>query len=119
MNIIGHSIFGNYYLGTYPSDLIIDPEKHGECSIVNIDSSRGKGIHWLAIYNDCGDTYVFDTYNRDYKTLSPYFKNKKWIQPEHEIFESVYGSDCGQQCLSFLVCVKKFGCPLFFETYKI
>lgn len=72
----------------------------------------------MALFNDCGDNYIFDTYNRNYKKLNNNFKKYNWIQPQHEIMEAKYDQDCGQRCLAFIATCMRFGCPLFFKAYS-
>jgi len=114
-----YKIFGSDYLGTYSANNIKhEPKNNGECIIVNTQDSDKGGEHWLAVYNECGKNYVFDTYSRDYKDLNPKFVNKNWIQPKHRILESIWGQDCGQQCIAFLITCRKYGTYLFFNSFN-
>ena len=82
--------------------------KNNEYCIINNKSSKLHGEHWLALikYND--KNYIWDSFARNYKTLSPYIKNKNWINASVKQFESNNGKDCGQLSLSFIVSFDKF-----------
>ena len=94
---------GNFYVGTFMADQI-QTLKDNQCAIINTDSSRKQGTHWVAIKRIGIKTYFFDSYNRPHKSLSTYFKNKRWVDIQHSHnFESSFGRDCGQLCLAFLL----------------
>lgn len=114
-----YKIFGDDYQGTYSANNIRnEPKNNGECMIINTQNAENRGEHWLAVYNECGKNYVFDTYARNYKDLNNNFKRKKWIQPKHRIMESIWGKDCGQQCIAFIITCRKYGVTLFFNSFK-
>lgn len=71
----------------------------------------------MSLYREHDKTYVFDTYNRDYKSLSDDFHNKNWIQIKHEIVEPLHDQNCGQECLAWIATVRKYGIKCFYEAY--
>lgn len=114
-----YKIFGDDYKGTYSANNIKhEPKRNGECMIVNNQNVEEGGEHWMAVYNECGKNYLFDTYSRDYKSLNKNFVKKSWIQPKHRIMESVWASDCGQQCIAFIITCRKYGAKLFFMAFE-
>lgn len=105
---LGKRIFGDRFKNVYTSDDSIRLNNN-ECCIVNTDSSTQAGMHWCGLYKYRDHYYVFDSFGRDYHTLSRYFKFKKWINVEHSRVESFKGSNCGQLSMSFC---------LIFDRYK-
>jgi hypothetical protein len=99
------------FMGVFGQDMIpFDFSK--QCSyILNTAKSNQKGEHWVAIWQENGKIYVFDSFGRNINRLLPYFDknvgggiiyndNKKQYD---------YQEDCGQRCISFLLLAKKFG----------
>ncbi|MGL4759708.1 MAG: hypothetical protein ACRCXZ_10340 [Patescibacteria group bacterium] len=116
---ICRDIWPNDFQGIFSADNIILPKENGVFCIINTQNSNQSGEHWLGLFNDCGNVYIFDTYNRPYKSLNNHFKKYNWIQPNHEIMEAKRDQDCGQRVLAFIATCMKFGAPLFFEAYAI
>jgi len=89
--------------------------KNEQCIILNTDAVNKKGTHWCSLVKRKNKFYFYDSYNRNHKNLSYYWKNKNWFQPDHgKAEESVNGADCGQISLAFLICFFEFGV----KTYK-
>jgi hypothetical protein len=84
-------------------------------SIVNTDNNAG--VHWVGVYQERNNVYVFDTFGRKINTLMPEFHkraklngyiifnaNKKY---EHEQKETE--NDCGLRALAWLILTKAKG----------
>ena len=119
LNNLCKKLIGKNFLGVFPADDFIEPYKNGQSCILNIQNSTNKGEHWVALYNECNCVYFFDTYNRNYKELNIHFKHMKWISPKHEKLQSLRSRNCGQECISFIICSMKFGCINFFNTFVL
>ena len=109
---LGKKLFGDRFKNVYTSDDNIRLSNN-QCCIVNTDSSRQAGSHWVALYryksSINGDHYyVFDSFGRDIKTLSKYFRFRKWINVEHIRRESYKQSNCGQLSMSYLLIFDKY-----------
>ena len=75
--------------------------------IINTDDK--KGIHWIACYKYNNKTYVYDSFDRDVKTLSKHWKNKhNWINANKDRDQSYDESNCGQRSMAFLTSFNKY-----------
>ena len=102
---LGKMLFGDSFKDVYKSDDNIRL-KNNQCCIINTDN--GVGVHWLGIYKYRDHYYVFDSFGRDVKTLSKYFKFKKWINVEHTRRESFKQSNCGPLSLTFCLIFNRY-----------
>ena len=73
-----------------------------------IKKKEVKKFKFVALVKYGDKKYIWDSFNRNYKTLSPYFKNKNWINANVKPFESNDGKDCGQLSMAFLMTFNKF-----------
>lgn len=105
---LGKLLFGERFKNVYTSDDFIRLTNN-QCCIVNTDSSKQAGSHWIGVYKYRDHYYTFDSFARDIHTLSRYFKFKKWVNVEHIRRESYKESNCGQLSLNWL---------LIFDRYK-
>jgi hypothetical protein len=107
------------FIGVFPSDYPIKLREGHKC-ILNTMPSGSSGEHWVALCKYKGSVYIFDSYDRDYKTLSPFWINKKWKQPHiGKTLEAKKDNDCGQRCISFLLLVDMYkDVDLIFEALK-
>ena len=104
---LAKQIMGDKFDGVYCSDDQIKL-KNNQCCIVNTDSHKSRGMHWLAIYKYRNKCYVFDSFARDVRLLSRYFRHKHWINVEFNRIESYHQSNCGQLSLAWLIVFDKF-----------
>lgn len=96
----------NGFIGAYSSDNI--PKlKNNESCILNTQTSRQNGEHWIALIKYYNKIYFYDSFGRDYKKLSPLWKTKNWINT-HDDGQCIYENTCGQHCLSFILTFLKF-----------
>lgn len=106
-------LFKSEYLGTFPQDKI-PVSKKGFC-IINVDTSKQDGSHWVALVFQGTKCYVYDTFGRNIKKLLPIVREKlqkhKIIEIATDPHPEQYGTTqvCGQLCIAFLFCVKKYG----------
>jgi hypothetical protein len=109
--LIGAQFEGVYSQNTVPLKL---PTR---CMfILNQDVDTGKGIHWISVYKNGKTYYIYDSFGRTSKRLVPLFVNQilgencKYIDSDHDPEQFGYKSEnCGQLCLTFLLCVKRLG----------
>ena len=104
---LGNILFGNRFKGVFTADAKFKL-KNNEMCIINTDPSNKKGMHWFSIFKYKNRKYFYDSFARDYKSLSPYFKNKKWFNVKNNVDESFAGKDCGQLSMTFLVVFDKY-----------
>lgn len=116
LNDIGQKLLGSLFLGCFSSDEI--PRLNNtECCIINTDGKNKNGTHWCALIRHNNTTYFYDSFHRNYKKLSPHWKNKKWVMPfkKDNMKEQSNKSElCGQISLSFILTFIKFG-PIIYE----
>ena len=103
---VGQYLFGNRFMGAYPSDEI-PVLKNNEMCIINTDNKKGE--HWIACYKYRNKTYVYDSFDRDVKTLSKYWKNKhNWVNANKDRDQSYTSSVCGVLSMAWLISFDKY-----------
>ena len=108
---LGFQLFDTDYLGTFSSDEFPKYIKIGQCFILNTESSRSKqGIHWVAFYKyKDGKLYGYDTFNRNVKSLSPYWQHKRIINANIDRDQSYKEYSCGSRSISWILLFKSYG----------
>lgn len=118
LNNVGKNMIKKFR-GVFPRDKIPDL-KLGESTILNTDTSKGKGEHWVAIKKMMNGEYLFyDSFGRKGKSLIPELKNKKIVDADISDREQqdkrFYKKDtridinCGQRCIAFLLVAQEQG----------
>jgi hypothetical protein len=104
-------MFGKAFTGIYSSDNAPGSLKANTYCIINTDPSYKGGIHWCALMSDeAGITYFYDSYRRSYKKLSPYWRNKHWLQiTDNEPEQSLVSEVCGHLCIAAIYVFAKYG----------
>ena len=89
------------YIGTYSSNNI-PRMKNNECCIINTDDDKYNGTHWCCLYKYDSYFFFYDSFARDYKIISPFWKTKKWISANTiDIDQSIKEKDCAARCRLF------------------
>ena len=114
VNRIGRKIIGAKFNGTFSAHhptlrkLFLNGRKREFCVILNTDTDRYKGEHWIAIYVNrprkiC---YVFDSYgyspkffHQDWGYLTKHLNSAVWHNKKRVQFVA---DTCGHHCLYFL-----------------
>ena len=105
---IGTYLFGGVFKGVYASDQM-PLLKNKEMCIINTDDSKGSGVHWIACYKYRNRTYVYDSFDRDVKSLSEHWKKKhNWINANSDRDQSYTEANCGSRAISWLISVQKY-----------
>lgn len=78
-----------------------------ECAVVNLDSFKGHGTHWVAYYKNGSSVNYFDSFGnlKPPLELTNYF-NKKGplnIKYNYDRFQNYNQINCGHLCLEFLI----------------
>ncbi len=111
LNHQGKKMFGKQYIGTFGSDQI--PKlKSNDMIIVNNQTSKQEGEHWLAIVKTTDDNIlIYDSFGRrHYKILPVLSQYGTYIkESENDAEQHVKEDNCGQRCLAFLKVYKKLG----------
>ena len=94
------------FRGVFLRDTLPKRPNQKECGILNLDSSNGRGTHWVAWFKNKDDKYYFDSYgvqppNEMITYLqSPILYNTEQIQQADQVF-------CGHLCLYVLKEISK------------
>ena len=109
LNKIGKLLFGDAFVGVFSSNKM-KPLNNNEMCIVNTDPDYKGGTHWCACYKYNNKTYVYDSYDRDIKSLSKYWKHKhNWVNANADRDQSYNGeSNCGTRSMAWLISAQKY-----------
>jgi hypothetical protein len=115
LNGIGKKLFGVKFKGVFPSDKIPKLNDLSPYAILNLDTSKQPGSHWVAIAKSPhkNETLLYDSFARKgskiIKSLS-YSGNGRIINSDLKDAEQrVEETNCGARCLAYLVVVEKYG----------
>ena len=112
LNKMGKGLFGNKYIGTFPSDKI-PIMKGGEYAIVNLDDSSKMGSHWVGLVKDHNNlSYVYDSFGRKTTKIIPALiqsGNGIIKMTENDAEQDKLEENCGQRCISALMVYNKYG----------
>ena len=104
---LGKKLFGEKFKAVYCADDNIRLN-NDQCCIVNTDSHDKSGLHWIGLYKYRNVYYSMDSFGRDVRKLSKYFKNKPWQNFEFHRIESFKSSNCGELSMTFLIIFDKY-----------
>lgn len=109
----GKKLFGAKFKGVFPSDKIPKLNDLSKYCILNLDTSKEKGSHWIALArNSDEESIVYDSFGRDYKRIIPnlnYSGNGRIKNTEKDAEQKILQTDCGARCLAFLMVFDKHG----------
>lgn len=104
---IGKRLFGDKYVGTYPSDKVPTLQQNQYC-IANLDSSGGNGSHWIALCKDDKNIQlVYDSFGRETKKIIKLKDKNK--QSERDAEQDILENNCGARSLAFIYVFDRFG----------
>lgn len=106
-------LFGDKFIGVYSQDSKIPTTKNKtEYYILNQDTAKGKGIHWIGLVNSKNNIwYIWDSYGRKSKKLLPLFTKGKGIvvDADYDVDQSKTSTVCGPICIAWLSTVETLG----------
>lgn len=112
LNNTGKNLLGVKFKGVFPSDKIPQLNDLSCYCILNLDSSKQDGSHWVALTKmENGDSILYDSYGRHNKKIIPglqYSGNGRIYDTNRDIEQKITETNCGARCLAWLV---------FFELY--
>ena len=115
LNGIGKKLFGVKFKGVFPSDKIPKLNDLSPYAILNLDTSKQPGSHWVAIakHPHKDETLLYDSFARKgskiIKSLA-YSGNGRIVDSDLKDSEQdVMETNCGARCLAWLVVVEKYG----------
>lgn len=105
-------LFGKQFVGCFPQDKI---HMKSGFQVLNVDTSKEKGSHWVAIFITSRTCYVYDSFARPTPKLLKHLTKKlnekkiKFKDSDRSDAEQRGGEICGQLCVAWLYCVHKLG----------
>ena len=102
---IGHKLLGVKFKGVFPADKIPRLNDLSRYCILNLDTSKEPGSHWVALAKDGKDTYIYDSFGRTYTQIIPQLKfsgNGRILNTDKDAEQSILQTDCGARSLAFL-----------------
>lgn len=91
-----------YFRGVYMRDKLPKKAYRRECGIINLDTYRGPGTHWVAYYKNNNDAEYFDSFGNLQPPLEvlKYLGNNVTYNYKREQPFNTY--NCGHLCLQYL-----------------
>lgn len=81
-----------------------------ECAVINLDSEKGEGTHWVAYFKKNKTVKYFDSFGNLKPTIEliKYFnrgnkKNKINVTYNYKRYQNYNEINCGHLCLEFLM----------------
>ena len=90
------------------------PRKN-KCGILNLETDRENGSHWVAWHKRAENRFYFDSFGQDIpreleiylKSMREYTQNDKVILCNKLIVQHLDTTECGRLCLFVLYCLSK------------
>lgn len=103
IDIIEHARSIPFFRGVYMRDELPKHPFSKECGIINLDSSKNSGSHWVA-YIKCNNNVIyFDSYgNLKPPTEFIAYVGTKNIKYNNENIQQNHPYNCGHLCIQFL-----------------
>ena len=109
LEALGKHLFNNRFLGIYSANAFPKYVKNNYMFIINTDPISKPGQHWIACYKFNNKFYMYDTFNRNIKDLSKYWKHKtNIVSANKDIDQSIVEENCGQRAICWLILADKF-----------
>ena len=116
LNGIGHKLLGCKFKGVYPSDKIPKLNDLAPYAILNLDTSKEPGSHWIAIAKHPHEnrTIMYDSFGRSDKKIIPDLQKSHNgriydARADVKIEQNILEANCGARSLAFLVVYDKWG----------
>jgi hypothetical protein len=108
----GKKFLGVKFKGVYPSDKIPKLNDLAPYAILNLDTSKMPGSHWVAIAKSGNDTYIYDSFGRSNIHIIPNLEfsgNGKIIDSDRDAEQGILDTDCGARSIAWLIFLDKWG----------
>jgi hypothetical protein len=112
LNGIGHKMLSVAFKGVYPADKIPILNDLKKYAILNLDTSKEPGSHWVAIAKDKENTYIYDSFGRSNKKIIRPLScsgNGRIIDTDRDVEQGLSETNCGARSLAWLVLFDKWG----------
>ena len=108
----GKKLLGVKFKGVYPSDKIPKLNDLSPYAILNLDTSKERGSHWIAIAKKDNNTYMYDSFGRKNMKIIPnlaYSGNGRIIDVDRDAEQKILEMDCGARSIAWLVFFDRWG----------
>jgi len=114
LNGSGKKLLGVKFKGVFPSDKIPKLNDLAPYAILNLDSSKEQGSHWIAIAKSKKGNYTicYDSFGRKNSSMIPSLRvsgNGRILDTEKDAEQKFYETNCGARALSFLLIFNEYG----------
>ena len=109
---IGKKLLGVKFKGVYASDKIPKLNDLSPYAILNLDTSKEAGSHWVAIAKHGNNTYLYDSFGRNDTRIIPNLQfsgNGRIINTDNDVEQKIEETNCGARSLAWLLFFDKFG----------
>ena len=111
---VGKKMLGSKYLGTFSSDQIQKLTPSQPYSILNLDTSKESGSHWIAVALDTktNKTVAYDSFGRSNIKIIPALSksdNGSIVDTDRDVEQDILETDCGARSIAFLLLFDSFG----------
>jgi hypothetical protein len=108
----GKKLLGIKFKGVFPSDKIPKLNDLSPFCILNLDTSKEPGSHWVALAKYKNGAVLYDSFGRRNQEIIPNLKfsgNGRIIDTDRDAEQKILETNCGARCLSFLWIFDKYG----------
>jgi hypothetical protein len=105
LNGVGKKLLGVKFKGVYPSDKIPRLSDLAPYCILNLDTSKQSGSHWVALAKDGDRSILYDSFGRHSNEIIPslrYSGNGKIVDTDRDAEQKILEANCGARCLSWI-----------------
>ncbi len=106
---VSRVLFGKKFHGVYPSDKIPKLTKRKPYAIINLDTSKQNGSHWVGLAKVGGVYIVYDSFGRSHTKILPNLKLKNIIDTEKDAEQYPIQLDCGARSVAWLLTLHHYG----------
>lgn len=109
----GYALLGSRFKGVYAQDQL--PVNKSGMYIMNNQTSKLGGEHWVAIFSTAKTIYVWDSFGRKSKNLLRILTRrakaigKNIVDSDYDRDQEITSAVCGPLSLGWLLTVKKLG----------
>ena len=108
----GVKILGSKFKGVFPSDKIPKLNDLKSYAVLNLDSSKEAGSHWVAVAYENGKTYFYDSFGRKGSKIIPtlfHSGNGRIINTDLDAEQKIEETNCGARCIAWLLFFDRYG----------
>jgi len=108
----GKKLLGVKFKGVFPSDKIPKLNDLSPYCVLNLDSSKEPGSHWVALAKNGEVSILYDSFGRHNNEIIPDLKfsgNGRIVDTDRDAEQKILETNCGARCLAWLCIMDKYG----------